>query len=320
MEKILWIKFGWSKYYRGGPINGNFPFVKEGAQGHEAWNFLPQDGKYYCYTPPQNGYSTPTNADSDGWTVVCLAKNPKYKGIHVVGWYENATLEGQYRERPSGFDPRAPEPAGGFLYSIHAPTAFLVPPEARTDPFSHPSVGQAKYSFLAGPNVSRTENKEEVYNILKKKLARLINVAIKNPNATSAPDHDNDPVDPLNVFGTPEHRKEVEDRSVAAVERKLISMGYDCTSREKEKIGFDIEATHSNGTSLHVEVKGTSGKDVRFFMTRNEYEYRQASPWRIAIVVDALGRPKIKIYTLSEFERTFDLIPLIWKGLAKVPG
>ncbi|WP_152615806.1 hypothetical protein [Leisingera sp. ANG-M1] len=42
MSKLLWVKFGWSDFYRGGPIDGNFPFIKDGEQGHEAWNFLPK--------------------------------------------------------------------------------------------------------------------------------------------------------------------------------------------------------------------------------------------------------------------------------------
>ena len=52
---------------------------------------------------------------------------------------------------------------------------------------------------------------------------------------------------------------------------------------------------------LHVEVKGTSGSEPRFFLTRNEHDYREASEWRLAMVVNALGTPETTLHTLREF-------------------
>lgn len=316
MDKVLWVKFGWSDYYRGGPVNGNFPFIKGGEQGHEAWNFLPQDnGTYYCYTPPQSGSGTPSNADPKGWTVVCLAKDPKRHGIHVVGWYEDAELVGQYARRPKGFDPGGSAPSDDYFYSIHSKKAYLVPPEFRTVPFSHPSVRQGKYSFLAGPDVSITDNKRQVLDILRNGMRRLGSIAIENPNVQSAPDRDNDEIDPLGGFGTPEHRKAVEDAAVEAARRELNKLGYSCVSREADKVGFDLEAKRDrDGDILHVEVKGTSGSEPRFFMTANEHGYREAPEWRLAMVTGVLGKPKVAIHTLREFERDFDLAPMVWKG------
>ena len=76
MKKVLWVKFGWSEYYRGGPVNGNFGWLKANkgqkneGRGHEAFNFYPgSDGAYYCYVPPQCGSSAPSNDDPNGWTV-----------------------------------------------------------------------------------------------------------------------------------------------------------------------------------------------------------------------------------------------------------
>lgn len=318
MDKILWVKFGWSEYYRGGPVDGNFPFIKGGEQGHEAWNFLRQDdGTYYCYTPPQSGSGTPWNVDPEGWTVVCLAKDPKRHGIHVVGWYEDAELIGQYAKRPRGFDPGGSAPSDDYFYSIRSKKAYLVPPEFRTAPFSHPSVRQGKYSFLLGPDVTITDNKRAVLDILRDRMERLSGVVIRNPDVETAPDRDNDEVDPLGGFGTPEHRKSVEEKAVEAAKRELKSLGYSCVSREDENVGFDLEATHRDGHSLHVEVKGTSGAEPRFFLTANEHGYREAPEWRLAMVTDALGKPKVAIYTLREFEREFNLAPMVWKGSRK---
>lgn len=319
LDKLLWVKFGWSDYYRGGPVDGNFPFIKGGEQGHEAWNFLRQDdGTYYCYTPPQGGSGVPWNPDLHGWTVVCLAKDPNRSGIHVVGWYEDAELMGKYVVRPDGFDPGATEPSDDYFYSIHAPKAFLVPPEFRTNPFSHTSVRQGKYSFLDGPSVDVNQNKREVRAILERRLAELRSVAIQNPDVETAPDHENDEIDPLSGFGTPEHRKVVEEAAIEAANAALKKLGYDSESREKDNVGFDLEATHKDGSTLHVEVKGTAGKQARFFMTANEHGYREAPEWRLAMVVDALSRPKVQIYALREFEREFDLTPMVWKGTKRI--
>ena len=42
MKKVLWVKFGWSDYYRGEPVDGNFGHLAgEGNVGHEAYNFQP---------------------------------------------------------------------------------------------------------------------------------------------------------------------------------------------------------------------------------------------------------------------------------------
>ncbi|HCA9698640.1 hypothetical protein QQX85_15450 [Klebsiella variicola] len=58
MNKILWVKFGWSAYYQGGDIAGNFAWLNKNrgteneGRGHEAYNFMPDiDGTYYCYVP-----------------------------------------------------------------------------------------------------------------------------------------------------------------------------------------------------------------------------------------------------------------------------
>ena len=320
MSKILWVKFGWSDYYRGGPVDGNFPFIQDGEQGHEAWNFLPQDdGSYYCYTPPQGGSGTPWNDDPYGWTVVCLAKNPAQKGLHVVGWYEDAELTGKYAIRPPGFNAGGSVPLDEYYYTICSSSVWFIPPEFRSKPFSHPSIRQGKYSFLDGPGVERTANKRAVNSILRDQLAHFRGVAIHNPNAHTTPDRDNDKIDPLSGFGDSEHRKAVEEAAVQATLRELDRLGYDAVSREKDNIGYDLHATHRNDRlAWHVEVKGTSGSQPQFFMTVNEYGYRMAPEWRLAIVIDALTTPHVTFRTLREVERDFELTPMVWKAIRRV--
>lgn len=332
MEKILWVKFGWSKYYRGEPVEGNFGWLtdnsgKKGPKaGHEAFNFLPaSDGRYYVYVPPQSGTSAPSNPEPHGWKVVCLAKNPEYPGVHVVGWLENATLVGGWKEPPeerktaSTGDTR---PGYDWSYCIESDTAFFVPPEYRTKPFSHASVRQGKYSFLTVPNLGKRnpkseQNKAEVLGILKAQLNDLQRIAVRSPTAENPPAYEDDESDPLAGFGgTPEQRRKIEKAAENAVIEYYQSLGYSADNRTKIICGYDYCFTKGS-EELHVEVKGTSGSSERFFLTRNEYvNGLMANPrWRLAMVTDALAkRPIVRMYTPEQVKKTFGLDPICYEA------
>lgn len=321
MKKIMWIKFGWAEYYRGDRVNGNFKWLVEpDAEGHEKFNFLPgPDGRYYCYVPPHGPYRAfPSRQDPNGWTVICLAKFPLQKGVHVVGWYDNATLMGKSIPRPeydAGGGFRCDAQGVDFSYSIQSDTAFFVPPEARTNPFSHPSVRQAMFSYLEGPGLVTTPDKAEVLAILEGELARLRPLAIAQPNPANAPDELDDNIDPLGRFGTPEHRRNVELAAERAVTAELVRLGYDVIRRSDEKIGYDLQAiSKQNGSELYVEVKGTSGADRRFYMTPKELEFASVYGWRLAMVTDALDNPHVTLFTCKQMEQCFSLQPMVWIG------
>lgn len=321
MKKVMWVKFGWSEYYRGGPVDGDFSFFSDGdGEGHEAFNFLPgPDGGYYCYVPPHGPHSaSPSSSDPHGWTVICLAKFPSQKGVHVVGWYENATLIGKQVSRPeykAGVGFRRDTQGTKFSYAIKSDTAYFVPPEARTQPFSHPSVKQAKFSYLAGPDVDAKPAKAEVLAILEAELARLKPLAIAQPNPANAPDELEDDIDPLGRFGTPEHRRAVELAAEGAATAELDRLGYRVIRRSDEKIGYDLQAIAKQGSGeLYVEVKGTSGPDRRFYMTPKEREFTTTEGWRLAMVTDALGNPEVTFFTRKQMEKRFSLQPMVWIG------
>lgn len=323
MDKIIWVKFGWSDYYQGQLVLGDFGYLAGGDQGHEAWNFRSDsDRKYGCYVPPSGrSGSVPTSEEPSGWTVVFLSKKPTDKGIHVVGWYEDATLLGKNKNRSKNFD-LGPHPTrdGKAIYSIESKNSFLVPPEFRTEPFSHPTVGSAKYSYLAGPGIKSTAEKNEVLDILQEKMGRLRSVVVKNPGDVFGPQDDVTESDPLAVFGTAEHRSAVEKAAIRATKSSLLKAGFSVESREPENIGYDLKATHKvSQQNLHVEVKGTSGTNERFFITANEYRYKVALEWRFALVTEALTNPRVTLYTLGEFEEAFDLVPMTWLGGRRRP-
>ena len=214
---------------------------------------------------------------------------------------------------------RAPQDgkAGDWLYSIRSETAWLVPPGRRRRPFSHISVRQGKYSFLAGPDVRQTANKKAVRKLIENRLKALRRLAIARPSAETLPDPENDPIDPLRSFGTPEHRRKVEKAAEKAVIADYARRGFDDEDVTMKKRGYDYVFTKKGKEQL-VEIKGTSGKEERFFMTRREFGFRQHPDWRLAMVTEALStKPRLTIYSLKKFERRFGLEPLVYMGTAR---
>lgn len=326
VKKILWVKFGWSDYYRGGPVDGNFGWLNDNkgkhneGKGHEAFNFNPgPNGTYFCYVPPQAREHAPSNNDPDGWTVICLAKNPRHTGVHVVGWYENATLHGEWLDPPEGYFQRrsnAAHPAYDWSYCITSQTAYFIPPEHRTMPFSDPSVRQGKYSFLAGPNVDINVNKKRVLKLLKGRMKAMAQYAVRNPDEDSAPDPEGNEADPLRGLGTPEHRKKVEKAAEYAVIAHYEKKGYAHERVTHLPCGYDFVFTKGKSV-LHIEVKGTSSTVPQFFITRNEYRRGlQGNPaWRLAMVTSALScTPNVTEYDARELTRAFDLDPYVYIG------
>lgn len=326
MKKILWVKFGWSDYYRGGPIDGNFGWLnknkgkKDEGKGHEAFNFQPgPDGTYYCYVPPQAKEYAPRNDDAEGWTVICLAKNPDHKGVHIVGWYENAKLIGDWLDPPKSHPQKTTsggEPGYDWSYCITSNTAYFVPPEYRNAPFSDPSVRQGKFSFLVGPGVQSTDNKRRVLGLLEERLTGLRAVAVRNPSDQNAPDPEVDAADPLSGFGTTEHRKAVEKAAEKAVIQHYKTKGFSHLDLTKTPCGYDFLFSKGR-VQFHVEVKGTASGVQQFFLTRNEHgRGLLANPlWRLAMVTRALSEnPIVEIFDARQVKKAFDLNPYVYLG------
>ncbi|MEQ8696860.1 MAG: DUF3883 domain-containing protein [Bauldia litoralis] len=316
------MKFGWSDYYRGGPVDGNFAWLeqakgsKDEGKGHEAFNFKPVDATYYCYVPPQSKEHAPWNDDNKGWTVICLAKHPKRVGIHVVGWYENATLHGEWDRPPLSADGGdSSDPSFDLSYCITSKAAFFVPPDQRTRPFSHSSVRRGKYSFLVGPGVRTTDRKRGLLNLLGVELKALRSFAVHNPSEDNLPDPEVDSGDPLKGFGTPEHRLKVEKAAEKAVIAHYKKLGFTYENCTKLNCGYDFRFRKGQ-TEFHVEVKGTSGTAPGFFLTRNEHAagYLNNKAWRLAMVTDALAKPSVTVFDASQLRKAFELSPYVFLG------
>lgn len=133
----------------------------------------------------------------------------------------------------------------------------------------------------------------------------LPEVKIKNKGNIAPPDE--------------EKKKAIEKMAVEHARKYLNEEGFlKIDSREHERgVGYDLLAsnhTNSPNKEWHVEVKGTSCKTARFFLSRNEYNVAEKDKcWRLIVVTNALGtRPKLKFLTWKEVNNQFDMEPLSW--------
>src|SRR5262249_11766061 len=103
--------------------------------------------------------------------------------------------------------------------------------------------------------------------------------------------------------------------AVRHVRRYLEKAGYKIKNRQHEICGYDLHATRRN-TELNVEVKGCSGAEPYFHISRREL--REATTnrnWRFAVIVNALTRPSSpRLITGQEMKQVFDLEPMHWLG------
>jgi len=117
-------------------------------------------------------------------------------------------------------------------------------------------------------------------------------------------------------FGDYKTNKLVEEAAIKKATNFLKQNGYTVVSREKDKIGYDLEA-RKGSKEIHVEVKGSSGKGNRFLITRQETEMAKNNPlFQIWIVTDALSRkPEIIRFTGARFLEKFELKPISYMAV-----
>jgi hypothetical protein len=85
-------------------------------------------------------------------------------------------------------------------------------------------------------------------------------------------------------FGTAEQNRKVEKAAVQHVTDAYEAEGYQVTSVEAARCGWDLTTARGN-EELHVEVKGVAGSLVRSFLTANEHKAARVDVnWRLVVV------------------------------------
>ena len=95
----------------------------------------------------------------------------------------------------------------------------------------------------------------------------------------------------------PEQRKRIETKAVDTATNFFRSKdggSYQVISREKDGVGWDLEAQHPKKATLLIEVKGLAGNKVSVELTPNEYDKMQSKKYRdryvLFVVTNCLGK------------------------------
>ena len=96
-----------------------------------------------------------------------------------------------------------------------------------------------------------------------------------------------------------EARKMVEKAAIDYVTQYYRGNGYKIISREKDNVGWDLDAK-KDGIYLKLEVKGLAGSKVSVRISLNEYQtmMRNQGCYILCVVINAIKKP--------------DLIKFIW--------
>ena len=95
--------------------------------------------------------------------------------------------------------------------------------------------------------------------------------------------------------------------AVTFVTKEYQKLGYKVTSREKENIGWDLDA-EKNGIKLKLEVKGLAQSQVSVRISENEYKSMLANKkdYRLCVVTNALkNQPAMVIFIWDELKKAW---------------
>jgi hypothetical protein len=106
-------------------------------------------------------------------------------------------------------------------------------------------------------------------------------------------------------FGDAEANREVERAAVAHVTMLLIKEGWIVTSKERDKIGYDLLSVRGND-ERHVEVKGVRGSVPDFLITCRERDLARSDPmFSLFVVTNALDSPAVRSIPGIELEKRY---------------
>lgn len=305
-SKIALVKTGWSEDYEGGPVFGRYAHLQQYNEAHEKFNFLRHtDGRFYGYLPPIGAMSRPPQPKTkNGWLLIFVSAKEGSGPLTVVGWYKNATFLDDYARRPEYASGTFERDVHGeeYSYCVTAASAHLIPVTARTTTIPGGRFKRTPVMYLRG-NGESERWREDLARLAEKVVGRPMSHANSTPHLS---------------FPDSKHRQQVEEAAIE-VAKELFRRTHEIEDRQKDKRGYDLLVRHrKSGEELHVEVKGTSGSLMHFYMSRNEFHYMALHPqWRLLVVSDVLGKPKAKLLTAKEVGHLFKVEPFAWEGTAK---
>ena len=299
VPQMIFFHVGWMKRYQGDndddPTIGPHKHLDNNRFGHECYNFFPRRGHCYGYVPTKKGINISRRlgalADAEYVDdVVCIwvAKDPVRKARVIVGWYKAARIFRSNKPKVKPSDNKM----GGQDISYRAVAAAaectLIPISRRT--FNIPTRyemkgGLGQSTVWYGGNDAFHKKVWEYIDSWEERKRPGKSVSKSRSGGGSRRNID------------PELRRTIEQRAVCtAIDFFSSEEGgsYKVKSRERDNVGWDLEAHRSGNEILLIEVKGLSGKDLSVELTPNEYKQMKAPKNRnnyvLFVVTDCLGK------------------------------
>lgn len=299
--RILFANIGWMAHYQG---NSTHDMIVGGGSyqneyKHEAFNFQNLNGKYYGYFQP-NRYDSINLARIDkdfsegqtrltGVLVVWIANRPQAGGTYVVGWYKNATVYTSFQESNR-------KERNYYAYNVVAKSSdgVLLPIDQRT--FEVPRANAERKDFLGRTNVWYADADNKDVKEFKKNVAKYVE--------SYSPDKPI--VSKRTIQVNAEARKQVEEAAVGFVTKQYKALGYTIKSREKENLGWDLDAQQGK-IRLKLEVKGLAQSAISVHITQNEYHEMMADKdnYRLCVVTNAIKKPELVVFLWDERLKTW---------------
>lgn len=289
--RILFANIGWMEHYKG---NCDADMIVGGGDyddkdKHEAFNFQELNGA--CYGFVQTVRSSKINlcridntipksaTKIDKVLVVWVASRPDSNGSYIVGWYNNATVYADYQ--PSNNSARK------YPYNITAQKddCILLPIDSRT--LNVPRAATTEKGFLGQSNVWYADYSSSAVQEFRDTTIDFIT----KYKTTQTPTFK------YLIKVDTEARKMVEEAAVNYVTKEYQSRGYHITSREKDNIGWDLDAVCGK-IHLKLEVKGLSSSTISVHITSNEFEKMEDNRknYRLCIVINAVTNPQLIVF------------------------
>ena len=307
VPKMIFFHIGWMKHYQGpkddDPTIGPHRHLQNNKFGHECLNFLPRDGNCYGHVPSGvdiSNLGARRNAEYvDDVVCVWIAKDPERRTRVVVGWYTAARIFGSSNHRVPPSGNRLDHQDIGYRAVAPEAECSLIPVSRRT--FEIPT----RYELEGGLGQSTVwyggndSFRAQVWQYIKDWEERKTGKKRRSKSSGSPGGGRN---------ADPEQRKKIETIAVdIATEffRSRDGGAYRVDSKEKDNLGWDLEASRPGRATLLIEVKGLSGEKVSVELTPNEYKQmtskRNRDNYVLFVVTNCLGkRPMTHDYRFKD--------------------
>ena len=264
----------------------------------------------YGYVPPtgtlhfENHFSVPKNTEVlEGVTVVWTVPHPEQGGRAVIGVWRDAKVY-RHDQEPTGAlagRRKIDREIAGYRCTAEAKNCVWLPPEAR--PIFVP--GRQRRGGESWPGQQKVFYPKPKSQALRRLTEIRRDIDLRSSSGAKASSGKSRKPGHSGWQADVEKRPQIEVAAVKAVGLHLEGSGFTVQLVEKDNLGNDLVATRGDET-LHVEVKGRSGRDVVAELSVNEFDclnryLRRRKPnehYRIAIVTDALAKPVIHEFVM----------------------